>query len=237
MTKKKTDTSASCAPASCAPASRTSAPDTHTDITVVLDASGSMASVLDETIDGFNKFLAEQKETPGKATMTVVRFNTEYSVLYSGVDIKDAEPLTRSTFAPNSGTALLDAMGKTIADVTTRLASLGKADIQPRVIMVVMTDGAENSSREFKKEVVEKLVRDKTEKDGWTFAFLGANMDAIQAGAAIGMVANSVGYASNTAGVASAYGAMSHAIKTARCSSKADYGVLRSNLFNGAKKV
>lgn len=81
---------------------------------------------------------------------------------------------------PRASTPLLDAIGRGINDLESSLSKLGEADRPARVLMVVVTDGQENASREFRKEQIEKMIKEKTEKDGWQFVFLSADLAAIK---------------------------------------------------------
>ena len=119
------------------------------DITIILDRSGSMESVKDDTIGGFNSFLAEQQKVAGEAVLSLVQFDDQYEVVYQDKDIRAADRLTEATFQPRGMTALLDAVGRTINAVGQRLASLPETERPDKVVLVIMTDGFENSSHEF----------------------------------------------------------------------------------------
>jgi len=161
-----------------------------TDIIVVLDRSGSMDSIGQSTVDGFNSFIKEQRAAEGEANLTLVQFDNQYQVDYSNLDIKHVKDLILGeTFVPRAMTALYDAIGRTIAEVKT------KND----VVMVIITDGMENASREFNRDGVFKSIEDK-KKEGWNFLFLAANQDAIKAGGDMGIAANnSMTYNANDA--------------------------------------
>jgi len=177
-----------------------------TDISVVLDRSGSMQSVRNDTIGGFNAFLKTQKEAPGEALFTLVQFDDQYEVVYSGKNIKDVPDLTEKTFVPRGMTALLDAIGRTINATGSRLATMPEDERPSKVIFVILTDGDENASKELTKEKVNELIKHQTEAYQWDFVFLGANQDAIKAGASMGIMAgNSMSYAANAKGTAAAF--------------------------------
>lgn len=147
-------------------------------IAVVLDRSGSMSSVLDATIEGFNAFLSKQKETAGEATMTLVQFDDKYEVNYENRPLKDVPLLSRETFIPRGWTALLDAVGKTINSVGEQLRKLPESERPEKVIVVIQTDGQENKSSEFTASQIQKMIAHQREKYDWQFVFLGANIDA-----------------------------------------------------------
>ena len=165
--------------------------DTH--IAVLLDRTGSMESIRDDTIGGFNTFLKQQKEAPGKATLTLVQFDSQdpYEVIHRFMPIETVPELTRETYVPRASTPLLDAMGRAINDLEQSLADLKEEERPAKVVLVVVTDGEENASREFHKEQIEKMVKEKTEKSGWQFVFLSADLAAIGDARAIGIHADS----------------------------------------------
>ncbi len=148
----------------------------YTHIAVILDRTGSMEAIRDDTIGGFNAFLQQQKAEPGFATLTLVQFDSQdpYEVIHRFKPIAEVPELTRETYVPRASTPLLDAMGRGINDLESSLSQLAEADRPARVVMVVVTDGQENASREFCKEQIEKMI-----KDGWQFVFLSADLAAI----------------------------------------------------------
>ena len=161
----------------------------YTHIAVILDRTGSMESIRDDTIGGFNAFLQQQKDTPGDATLTLVQFDSQdpYEVVHSFMEMKDVPELTRETFVPRAQTPLLDAMGRGINDLEHNLMKFGKEEKPQRVVMVIITDGQENASREFKKDQVQKMILEKQEQMDWQFVFLSADMDAINEALAQGI--------------------------------------------------
>jgi hypothetical protein len=118
------------------------------DITIVLDRSGSMGVVADDTIGGFNEFLKAQKVIPGDAHLTLRQFDDVHDVVFSK-PLKDAPELTKETFQPRGYTALLDAIGMAIEDIGKRLDAMPEADKPDRVVVCIITDGAENASQKF----------------------------------------------------------------------------------------
>ena len=164
----------------------------YTHISVILDRTGSMESIRDDTIGGFNTFLKEQKEQPGTATLTLVQFDTQdpYEIIHRFQPIKEVSELTRETYVPRAGTPLLDAMGRGINDLEQNLSELKDKDRPAQVIFVVITDGQENSSKEFRKDQVEKMIKERTEKDSWQFVFLSADLEAIGDAMSLGIDAD-----------------------------------------------
>ena len=159
-----------------------------TDITVVMDRSGSMSSCAVEAEGGLNHFIEEQKQAAGDAVFLLVQFDDHYDVVCEGVPIQDA-PVCK--LEPRGMTALLDAVGKTINTVGLRLAAMDEADRPGLVIMVILTDGMENSSQEFTKAQVKDMIEHQQSKYNWKFIFLGANQDAFSEGGSIGIQASS----------------------------------------------
>ena len=117
-----------------------------TDITVVLDRSGSMTTVMHDVTGGFDKFIEEQKKVQGEALLTLVQFDTEYEFVHKAKNIKDIPKLE---FMPRGMTALLDAMGRAITETGERLRNMKEEDRPGKVICLIITDGQENSSKEY----------------------------------------------------------------------------------------
>jgi Mg-chelatase subunit ChlD len=153
----------------------------YTHIAVILDRTGSMESIRDDTIGGFNAFLTEQKQQPGKATLTLVQFDSQdpYEVIHQVKTIKEVSELTKETYVPRASTPLLDAIGRGINDLEKCLADM-KEDSRPsKVVFVVITDGQENASREFRRDQILKMITEKEKQNSWQFVFLSADLDAI----------------------------------------------------------
>ena len=150
----------------------TMTPTTH--IVFVIDKSGSMSGLRRETIDGFNKFVAEQRKLENaKALLTLVLFDTKYKVVHNAVDLDDVTDLTDKTYQPGGGTALLDAMGRAIDTVRNH-----DNTADHKVMFAVITDGHENMSREYTGKRIPIMVKECQEKFEWEFVYLGADVDA-----------------------------------------------------------
>jgi len=129
-----------------------------TFMAIVLDRSGSMSSVRDDAIGGFKTFLAEHQKLPGEALLTLVQFNDGYEVVHDGVLVAVVPPLTPETYVPGGNTALLDAMGRTIDSVGAKLQSMPEGERPGKVIVVVISDGQENASREYTAQHVKSMI-------------------------------------------------------------------------------
>ncbi|MEQ6378138.1 VWA domain-containing protein [Bacillaceae bacterium S4-13-56] len=155
-----------------------------TEIIFLLDRSGSMAGLESDTIGGFNSFIERQCSLDGETLLTTVLFDDRYEVLWDGVNAKDVR-LTKREYYVRGGTALLDAVGKTIVDVDRRLERTKKDYLPDNVIFVITTDGMENASREFSAEQVKRMIQERQDK--WEVVFLGANIDAVEEAEHIGI--------------------------------------------------
>jgi len=152
-----------------------------TEIISIVDRSGSMQSILDDAIGGFNTFLRSQQAQPGEAKLSLILFDHEYQVVHQAVDIQQVEPLNQDTYVPRGSTALLDAVGKTIDAVGERLAATAESEKPSQVIVSILTDGYENASQTYSKPKVAEMIKHQTEKYNWAFEFQAANMDAFAA--------------------------------------------------------
>lgn len=166
-------------------------------ITMILDESGSMASCWDTTIVGFNEFVAGQRAASkdvGQGHLTLIKFDAPHiKTVFNNRPLNEVPLLDKKNYTPNGGTNLLDAIGTAIELVNSVLATMDKKS-RPGVIITIMTDGEENSSRTFTNEQIKSMVA-AAEKADWTFTFLGANIDAFSVGSTFGMQAsNSVNY-------------------------------------------
>lgn len=161
-------------------------------VSVILDRSGSMETTKAQTIEGYNHYLDElRKDTATEYTVTLTQFDLsggapDLTISYSDKPLADVPALTPQTYEPRGLTPLYDAIGECVR----RTEPHGRG-----VIVVVITDGAENASREFTNESVKALIKQK-ESEGWTWCFLGANIDAYAVGGSIGVAAtNTANYA------------------------------------------
>lgn len=153
----------------------------YTHICVVLDRSGSMESIREDTIGGFNAFVEQQKAAPGTATLSLIQFDTQgpFEVVLSFVPIREVPELTRRRFVPRGGTPLLDAVGRSINATEEGIVKMPEHQRPQTVIIAIVTDGQENSSREFKSSDIQLMIKAKESLLNWQFVFLSADLSAV----------------------------------------------------------
>ena len=182
----------------------------YSDITVVLDRSGSMACLVDEVIGAFNTFVDEQQQIAGQASFSLVQFDDRYEVYLDAVDLAKVGRLDRTTYVPRGMTALYDAVGRAIVATGTRLAALDEAERPDKVVFLIQTDGEENASHEYDAATLQAMIRHQQDKYAWEFVFLGANIDAGSVAEEIGIARdNALQYANNADGTRAAFAAVS----------------------------
>ena len=187
------------------------------DVVFILDRSGSMGGLESDTIGGFNSMLEKQRKLEGKAYITTVLFDDQYELLHDRIDISKVKNITEKEYYVRGSTALLDAIGKTIAKEKAIQDTLGKNEKADKVLFVIITDGLENSSREYNSTTVKKLIETQKEKYGWEFLFLGANIDAIETANTIGISAErAVNYKSDSIGTKKNYDTLNKAVEEVR---------------------
>jgi uncharacterized protein YegL len=198
-----------------------------TEIICVIDKSGSMYDIKNDAIEGFNTFLAEQKKQPGEATMTIVLFDTQYSFLVNGKSIQDVQELNSITYSPGGFTALLDAVGRAIDEVGQRLSNMPEEERPEKVIMAILTDGEENSSKEYSRQQVFDKIKHQKEIYKWEFIFLAAGQNAIQSAASIGINSNrAMNFVADADGIGHTYSVMGQSISSYRNSGNIDTGII-----------
>lgn len=173
-----------------------------TIVGVVIDMSGSMAGIAMQTRDGYNEYINSLKADKelGDVSVTLTVFDSGWdqkpniNVVYNATPLESVPVLTESVYAPRGGTPLCDAVGATIQ--RTEEALKARKD-NPNVLLVIITDGMENTSKEFNKQKISEMVKGK-EKQGWTTIYLGANQDSWAAGASLGISGgNTINYSAS----------------------------------------
>jgi len=151
-----------------------------TELIFVIDQSGSMSGLEDDTIGGFNSMLEKQRKEEGVCHISTVFFDNSSDVIHNRRNISTVEPLTRKDYTPGGSTALLDALGDAINHTAKVQKMLADDERAGNVVFVIITDGEENSSHRFSSRKIKQMISHEREKYGWEFIFLGANIDAIE---------------------------------------------------------
>ena len=161
----------------------------RTELVFILDKSGSMSGLEQDTIGGYNSMLEKQKALEGQVLVTTVLFNHGYQLLHDRVDLRGVSPITEQDYMVGGSTALLDAIGITINKIANAHKGTSSEYRPDKVLFVITTDGIENSSREYSCAKIKKMVEEHKSK-GWEFIFLGANIDAIDVAERFGIDAD-----------------------------------------------
>ena len=187
-----------------------------TELIFILDRSGSMGGLESDTIGGFNATISDQKKIDGETRVTTILFDNFFEVLHDRINLQDIAPLTEQDYFVRGSTALYDAVAlgiRKIANVQKQTRKEGRAD---KVIMVITTDGYENSSRDTNAAMLHKMIDD-CKKDGWEFLFLGADIDAQAAAGSIGIESNrAANFVKDSQGVRVQYDSLNVAISAMR---------------------
>ena len=181
-----------------------------TDITIILDRSGSMFTIKSATIEGFNSFINKQQKGDFDVNLTFVQFDNEYEKVFEQKEMKTVNYLNHETYTPRGTTALLDAIGITINSTKKRIDTIGKSKKPTNVIIAIITDGYENASVEYSYKAISKMIHKREKKDNWNFIFLAANQDAIKEGGRFGIHSErALTFKNNREGVENAFKSMS----------------------------
>lgn len=214
----------------------TTAPVSH--LYVLLDRSGSMTSMAADVVGGFNRLLADQQAAGDDARLTLVQFDSgdPQEVLVDAKRIDRVRPLRPADFQPRGGTPLLDATGRLIARASERVDRRRRAGKRLEAIVVVtITDGEENQSREHTRDGIRRLVESK-QAQGWTFVFLGAGLDAYAEARSIGVDPRSTqAWAPDGRGARAAMAAVSQSMLDRRAHLRAGAPVCPADFFEGTK--
>ena len=188
-----------------------------TEIVFILDRSGSMAGLEEDTIGGFNAMIQKQKGEAGEAYVSTVLFDNHTEVIHDRVDIQKIQPMTCKDYYVRGCTALLDAVGKSIRHIGNVHKYAREEDRPEKTLFIITTDGMENASRAYSYERVREMIEHQKEKYGWEFLFLGANIDAAKEAARFGITEEcAADYHADHEGTAVIYEAMSEAVCSVR---------------------
>ncbi len=188
-----------------------------TELVFILDRSGSMGGLEQDTIGGFNAMLTRQKEQEGEANVTTILFDHEVQLLHDRFPLKAVAPMTEKDYYVRGCTALLDAVGGAIHHIGNIHKYARREDVPEKTMFIITTDGYENASRRYDYERVRRMIERQKEKYGWEFLFLGANINAAKEAARFGIGADrSVNYKCDEAGTALNYEVISEAVCSVR---------------------
>ena len=191
--------------------------DNLTELVFILDRSGSMQGMESDTIGGFNAMIENQKRESGEAYVSTVLFDHETLVLHDRKNLKDVAPLTEKDYQVRGCTALIDAIGGAIHHIGNIHKYARPEDVPQHTLFVIITDGMENASRRYSSDEVKAMIRREQEQYGWKFLFLGANIDAVQTAANIGIGAeHAVNYRCDSRGTRTSYNSVSQAVSDVR---------------------
>ena len=202
-----------------------------TEIVFILDRSGSMAGYEEDTIGGFNATIEKQKKLDGTCYVSTVMFANQSKVIHDRVRLDEIEKMTENDYQVGGGTALLDAIGRSIHHIGNVHKYARPEDVPAHTIFIITTDGMENASRQYDSSTVKRMISRQQEKYGWEFIFLAANIDAVETADRIGIRRErAANYRQDREGMRTSYAAMSDAISSVRCAESLDYGAWRKNL-------
>ncbi len=188
-----------------------------TELVFILDKSGSMSGLEEDTIGGYNAMLQKQKKEDGEARVTTVLFNHEYDLLHDRMNMKGIGPITRGEYEVGGTTALLDAIGLTIQKVDNEQRRASEEERATNVLFVITTDGFENSSKEYSYEKVKAMIMQQKAAYDWSFIFLGANIDAVSTAAKFGINKDyAVDYHADSEGTQVNFQALNEAVSSFR---------------------
>ena len=188
-----------------------------TEIVFILDRSGSMAGLEDDTIGGFNAMIEKQKGENGEAIISTVLFDHESQVVHDRVPLAQIRPMTRRDYYVRGCTALLDAVGGAIHHIGNVHKYAREEDRPEKTLFVITTDGMENASRKYGYDRVREMIHRQQERYGWEFLFLGANIDAAREAARFGIREDrAVNYHADSQGTCMVYESVNEAIHQVR---------------------
>ena len=188
-----------------------------TELVFILDRSGSMGGLEQDTIGGFNGMLRKQKAQPGQALVSTVLFDHESQVLHDRVSLDAVPEMTDRDYTVRGSTALLDAIGGAIDHIGTIHKYARPEDVPEHTLFIITTDGMENASHRYSADQVKQMIARQEKKYGWEFLFIGANIDAVQTAKRYGIGADrAVNYRHDAQGTQLVYEAVSDVVRHVR---------------------
>ena len=194
-----------------------------TEMVFILDRSGSMAGLEGDTIGGFNAMIEKQKKESGEAYVSTILFDNVSEVLHDRAKLESVPKMTDRDYTVRGCTALLDAIGGAIKHISNIHKYARPEDVPEHTIFIITTDGMENVSRQFNSAVVKSMIEHQKKEFGWEFIFLGANIDAVETAAQIGISRDrAVKYCASSKGTQTLYETLSAPISAARAGEDVD---------------
>lgn len=191
-----------------------------TELVFILDRSGSMQSLTDDTIGGFNSLIEKQRGEDGECVVSTVLFNNNSTVIYDRVPLDKIPQMTRADYSAQGGTALIDAIGAAIRHIGNVHKYARSEDVPKNTLFVIITDGMENSSHMYTSDKVKKMIERQKSKYGWEFLFIGANIDAVETARSFGISEDrTADYIADSEGTGVTYGAVCAAVSMMRSKS------------------
>ena len=188
-----------------------------TELVLILDMSGSMGHLTDDTIGGFNTVLKEHADQEGEVLVTTYLFNNSSLMLHDRLPIQSVPQMTSADYRAAGCTALIDALGDAIRHIVGIHRYAREEDIPEHTVFVITTDGMENASHKYTSGQVKQMIAHEQEKYGWEFVFLAANIDAVETAERYGIArSKAIDYMPDAVGTANVYETVSHALKDVR---------------------
>lgn len=201
------------------PGGSAEAKNNNTELVFIIDRSGSMAGFESDTVGGFNSMIEKQRRGEGEVFVSTVLFDDTSEVLHDRVPIKDIKPMTLDDYTLGGCTALLDAIGGAIHHIGNVHKYARREDVPAHTVFVITTDGMENASCQYSSARVKTMIKRQSEKYGWEFIFVAANIDALETAEHIGIRRErAANYRQSKRGYEMCYEAMSSFVSRARCS-------------------